>query len=332
MRILFITATRVGDAVLSTGLLSYLVQRYPDAGITIAVGGAAAPLFEPVPGLDRLIVINKEPFGLHWLKLWRQCVGRRWDLVVDLRRSALGWLLLAGRRRIAPKSDGPRHRVELLAETLGLQNAPPAPHVWIDTAHKAAAAEIIPSAGPVLALAPAANWRVLALAPAANWRGKQWRPERFAELAERLTAPAGILPGARIAIFAAANERGGIAPVLSAIPADRLIDTVGRIDLSTIAACLKRCSLFIGNDSGLMHLAAACDIPTLGLFGPSREEHYAPWGDHCAWVRTKEDYETLTGGPDYDHRTTGTLMDGLSVGRTEQAAKQLWQRVGKPSP
>jgi ADP-heptose:LPS heptosyltransferase len=321
MRILFITATRVGDAVLSTGLLSYLVQRYPDAGFTIAVGASAAPLFEPVPRLERLIVINKEPFGLHWLALWRQCIGQRWDLVVDLRRSALGWLLLARKRRIAPKSDGPRHRVELLAETLDLQDAPPAPHVWVDTAHKAAAAEIIPSNGPVLALAPAANWR-----------GKQWPPERFAELTARLTRPAGILAGARVAVFAAANEREGIAPVLSAIPANRLIDTVGRIDLPTIAACLQRCSLFIGNDSGLMHLAAACDIPTLGLFGPSRETHYAPWGDHCAWVRTKEDFETLTAGPDYDHRTTDTMMGGLSAGRAEEAARQLWQRVGKPSP
>lgn len=320
MRILFITATRVGDSVLSTGLLSYLVRRYPDARLTIAVGAAAAPLFEPVPGLDRLIVINKQPFGLHWLRLWQKCAGKRWDLVVDLRRSAIGWLLLARKRRIAPKADGPRHRVELLAETLGLQDAPPAPHVWTDTAHETAAADIIPATRPVIALAPAANWR-----------GKQWRPERFAELIQRLTGPNGILPDAAVAVFAAASEREDIQTVLAAIPADRLIDTVGKADLPTIAACLKRCSLFIGNDSGLMHLAAACDIPTLGLFGPSREAHYAPWGPRCAWVRTQEDYETLTGGPDYDHRTTDTLMDGLSVGRAEEAARALWQRLERPA-
>ena len=321
MRILFITATRVGDAVLTTGLLSYLVGRFPGARITVAAGAAAAPLFEPVPGLEQLIVLTKERFGLHWIRLWRHCIGHRWDMVVDLRRSAIGWLLFAKKRRITPKSAESQHRVELLSATLGLQDAPPAPHIWVDAPHAAAAAEIIPDGAPVLALAPAANWP-----------GKQWRPERFTELATRLTGPDGILPGARVAVFAAANERAAIAPVLSGIPADRLIDTVGRIDLPTVAACLKRCTFFVGNDSGLMHLAAACDIPVLGLFGPSREEHYAPWGPRCGWVRTRESYEELTAAPGYDHRTTGTVMDGLSVDSAEAAARALWHRVETAAP
>ena len=72
-----------------------------------------------------------------------------------------------------------------------------------------------------------------------------------------------------------------------------------------------------------MHMAAAAGIPTLGLFGPSRAEHYAPWGDNCAFVRTEESYDDLVGAPGYDHRTTGTLMDGLSVEAVEWAATQL---------
>ena len=321
MRILFITATRVGDAVLSTGLLSHLIGLHPEARLTIAAGPAAAPLFEPVPGLEQLITVEKEPYGMHWLRLWLHCVVRRWDIVVDLRRSAIGWLLPTRKRYIAARTDGAVHRVELLAATLGLKGAPPAPRIWLDSAHRAAAAEIIPVGSPVLALAPAANWR-----------GKQWRAERFNELAGRLTGPQGILPGARVAVFAAANERPAIAPVLSGIPADRLIDTVGRIDLLTVAACLERCAFFIGNDSGLMHLAAACGIPTLGLFGPSREENYAPWGPRSGWVRTAESYDTLIGAPGYDHRTTGTLMDGLSVGRAEEAARGLWRRLEHAAP
>jgi ADP-heptose:LPS heptosyltransferase len=316
MRILFITATRVGDAVLSTGLLSYLIGLHPQARITIAAGPVAAPLFAAVPGLERLIAMPKGPYGMHWLRLWRHCVTQRWDLVVDLRRSAIGWLLPARKRLIAPKSGRPLHRVELLAATLGLEDTPPAPTVWLDPAHRAAAEALIPAGAPVLALAPAANWP-----------GKQWRTERFTELADRLTGARGILPQARIAVFAAAGERAAIEPVLSGIPADRLIDTVGRIDLPTIAACLERCDLFVGNDSGLMHLAAACGIPTLGLFGPSREEHYAPWGPRCGWVRTTESFEALTTAPGYDHRTTGTLMDGLGVGRAEEAARALWRRL-----
>ena len=316
MRILFITATRIGDAVLSTGLLSHLIGAHPEARLTIAAGPAAAPLFAFVPGLERLISLPKERFGLHWLRLWRQCVLRRWDIVVDLRRSAIGWLVPARQRFVPPKGKAASHRIELLAATLGLESAPPAPRIWLDRGHRAAAEALIPGGSPVLALAPAANWR-----------GKQWRPERFVKLALRLTAPNGILPDARIAVFADKGERASVEAVTSRIPAERLIDTVGKIDLLTVAACLERCRFFVGNDSGLMHLAAAVGVPTLGLFGPSREEHYAPWGPLGTAVRTAESFEDLTGAPGYDHRTTGTLMDGLSVDRAEEAARALWRRL-----
>src|SRR5689334_23968356 len=82
MNILFITATRIGDAVLSTGLLAHLVERYPGAAVTIAAGPVAAPLFEAVPGLARRIVLEKRRWSGHWLMLWRATVATRWDLVV----------------------------------------------------------------------------------------------------------------------------------------------------------------------------------------------------------------------------------------------------------
>ena len=198
-----------------------------------------------------------------------------------------------------------------------MQDDPPAPTLWTNQRHEDAAKRLLPPGAPVLAIAPAANWR-----------GKQWRAERFADLAVRMTGPDGPLPGARIAVFAGEAERLQAAPVLTALPADRVIDTIGKIDLPTVAACLRRCALFVGNDSGLMHMAAACDLPTLGLFGPSRDEHYAPWGRHTAVIRTPESYEDLIGAPDYDHHTTDTLMDGLSIERVQTAARTLWARCG----
>ena len=75
MRILFITSTRIGDAVLSSGLLAHLIERYPDARITIACGPAAAPLFAAVPNLDRVIPMAKQRYGLHWLSLWLRIYG-----------------------------------------------------------------------------------------------------------------------------------------------------------------------------------------------------------------------------------------------------------------
>src|SRR5471030_1893394 len=92
-RILFVTATRIGDAVLSTGLLGYLIERYPGARLTIAAGPIAVPLFEAVPGLRQLITVRKRLFAAHWLGVYGAVVGRRWDIVVDLRGSALAWLL-----------------------------------------------------------------------------------------------------------------------------------------------------------------------------------------------------------------------------------------------
>jgi hypothetical protein len=70
MNILFVTATRVGDAVLSTGLLHHLIERYPGARLTIAAEPVAAPLFEAVPRLERLIVVGRRRWALHWLPLY----------------------------------------------------------------------------------------------------------------------------------------------------------------------------------------------------------------------------------------------------------------------
>ena len=167
---------------------------------------------------------------------------------------------------------------------------------------------------------------VLAVGPTANWRGKQWRTANFIELIRRLTGAGGILPGARVAVFGAACEKAVAVPVIASIPPDRRINLVGRVDLVTAHVCLRRCAFYVGNDSGLMHLAAAAGIPTLGLFGPSREELYGPWGEHGAVARTAVPYEALVGGPDYDHRTTGSLMDSLTVDAAEAAARALWRR------
>ncbi len=72
-----------------------------------------------------------------------------------------------------------------------------------------------------------------------------------------------------------------------------MIDLVGKVDLLTAYACLKRARLFVGNDSGLMHLAAAAGAPTLGLFGPSDERLYAPWGPRARVLRGPRDFATF---------------------------------------
>ncbi|HUZ73854.1 MAG TPA: glycosyltransferase family 9 protein [Stellaceae bacterium] len=314
MKILFVTATRIGDAVLSTGLLGHLVERYEAARLTVAAGPVAAPLFQAVPGLERMIVVTKRPHRLHWATLFRCVAATRWDLAVDLRGSALPYFLWARDRRVMGKGDIKEHRVRQLARLFDL-DPPPAPRLWLAPEHEAQAAALLPPGGPVLAIGPAANWR-----------GKEWRAERFAELARRLTAPGGVLAQARVVVLAAAHERAQAAPVIDALPPARCIDLVGRVDLLTAAAVLRRAALFIGNDTGLMHMAAAVGTPTLGLFGPSPVEQYAPWGGHTAVAATTIPAAEMF-GPGFDHRTTDTLMDSLSVAAAEAAARRLWERM-----
>ena len=315
MRILFVTATRIGDAVLSTGLLSHVIERYAAASLTVAAGPAAAPLFEAVPGLERLVVMRKQRWSSHWLPLYFAVATGWWDLVVDLRGSVIAWLLRTRDRRVMAKGYAGEHRVCQLARLFDL-DPPPNPRIWTAPQHEQEASALITPGLPVLAIGPAANWR-----------GKQWRAERFAELALRLTTAGGPLSGFRVAVLAALNERAQAEPLLAAIPADRGIDLVGRVDLLTASAVLRRCVMFIGNDTGLMHLAAASGTPTLGLFGPSPATQYAPWGQHTAYVRSADSLEVMF-GPGFDHRTTDTLMDGLSVDAAEAAAAELWRSVG----
>ena len=319
MRLLFITATRIGDAVLSTGLLGHLLEQHPGAKVTVACGALPAPFFAAVPGLERVITIRKRRFSLHWLQFWAEIVGRPWDLVVDLRGTAVGFLLIRRKRIGYWQHDGRSHKVAELGALLGL-DPPPLPRVWLAPEHEAVADRLLGTG----------NEPLLALGPAANGWGKKWPAERFVALANHLTGARGVLPGARIAILAAPGERAQAQPVIDGLGPERCIDLVGQTDLLEAAACLRRASLCVGNDSGLMHVAAASGAPTLGLFGPSPDRRYAPWGPHCAVVRTLESYETLAALPDYQERwEAGTLMDGLSEERALQAAEDL---LGRQQP
>ena len=313
VQLLFITSNRLGDAVLSTGLLGHLVERDPDVSVTVACGPVAADIFECVPGLRRVIALRKQPWAGHWRGLWRQTFAIRWDEIVDLRSSPMTHVL-RGRRKLVRRKAGEGHRVASLAHWYGLEAVPP-PRLWSNARHADAGAAMVPPGGPVLALGPTANWQ-----------GKIWPAECFAELALRLTGPDGPWPGARIAVFGGPGEEALAGPVLEALPEARRIDLVGGRHLLDVAEAMRRCVMFIGNDSGLMHLSAAAQVPTLGLFGPSRVEHYAPWGPACEAVTTAIPYDGLF-GPGYDRHTTGTLMGTLSVDMAEAGVRRLLERL-----
>lgn len=311
-RILFITATRIGDAIMNMGVLDHLIASHPDARITVGCGPLAAPLFRAIPEVERVIVMKKQKGGGHWLKLWRESVGHRWDMVVDLRGSLTSWFLWAGRRFVKrPNAKaGVRHRVVEAAQVLRLETTP-GTRLWIDAAGQDRANAELP-----------ADQSVLALSPAASAVFKEWSPERFSELALRLTAEDGLLPGAVIAIFGGPGDEARAEAVKRGLQARTVIDLTGQLDLVEAAACLKRAALFVGNDSGLMHMAAAAGTPTLGLFGPTDERLYAPWGENAAIVRAGDRFDESERRALADS-SKETLMGALQVDAVERAAQAL---------
>ncbi len=264
-RILFITSTRIGDAVISTGVLKALVDQNPDATFTIVCGPLAAPLFAAVPRLDRVIPFRKRRFDLHWFDLWRDVRGTTWDTVIDIRNSFLGFFLKARVRRVVGRMDQ-RPRVVSLPSVIG-HAGPLDPHVYVDARHRDLAARIVPDGAPVLALAPVASLPE-----------KTWPPQRFAALMRLLLGSGGPCEGWRVAAFGGPGDEASAEQVLAAVPAERRIKLVAEPDLLTVHASLARCRAFVGNDSGLSHLASAAGLPALSLFGATDAERYAPWG------------------------------------------------------
>ncbi|MGH7022694.1 MAG: glycosyltransferase family 9 protein [Caulobacteraceae bacterium] len=280
--ILFVAPSRIGDAVLASGLVKVLHDKIPGARFTFVGSELTAPLFAETPGAERVIVMEKRPLSGHWLELWNEVRGQKWGLVVDLRGSGLSGVLRRSKRAVHRPSQGSEHKVVEAARVLKLERAPPAPFLFVSEETDARAAELTAGDGPILAMAPAANWM-----------GKAWPAERFTNIARRLLGPGGALEGGRLMVLGAWRDRDIAGSVKAAVPSKRQINLVGVEELLVCYAALKRARLFIGNDSGIMHLAAAAGAPTLGLFGPSNEALYAPWGPAARALRGPRDFEAF---------------------------------------
>jgi ADP-heptose:LPS heptosyltransferase len=189
-------------------------------------------------------------------------VRQRWDLVVDIRGGGMGFVVRTRRRAVLRRRPGPK--VAELGAMLKL-DPPPLPVAWIAEADRGRARALLPLGRPIAAFGPTAAWPP-----------KAWPGEHFAALWRMLAA--GPLPGAVPVILAGPGEaeRAMAAPLLAALPG--AVDLCGGLSLPEAAACLSLASLYVGNDSGLMHLAAATGAPTLVLFGPTPASEYAPVG------------------------------------------------------
>ena len=275
LRILVIRLSSMGDIILTLPVLKTLKTRLPQAEIDVLVKARYRDLLQGHPQVDKLLVLEE---GEGLVSLARRLRGRSYDLVVDLHanlRSRLLSLMISAartlrvskrplRRRLMVlfhrRSAEPVHTTDLYLQTLrplGIEARREAPRLFVPPDEAEAAERFLEEHG-------LAGRRPLAgLHPGARWPGKRWPAGRFIETGRRLTGegPGGVL------VFGGAEEAGlaeevarGIGP--NAVPAAGL-------GLRPLMALIARCDVFITNDSGPMHLAAALNVPVAAVFGPT---------------------------------------------------------------
>lgn len=273
-RLLIVTLSNIGDLVMTTPVFEALHRKYPACLIDVVADARSSELLAGAPYCGDIFLRNKRG---GWVEQWRlvqRLRARTYELIVDLRTPFIPLLVRARRRvlKIGLKPRGPHAVEEHFATLDGIvekDTAIPPCRVYIPNARAAAA-------GERAAALPGRRW--LAVAPGAKWPGKKWPTANYCEL---LTAVQGAFDAA--IILGDAGDRTTAAAVGAAdFPT---LDMTGRTRLIEAAALIARATAFVGNDSGLGHVAAALGCPTVTVFGPGQPQRYRPWGERVRLVR-----------------------------------------------
>ncbi|OGT35292.1 MAG: hypothetical protein A2W28_08415 [Gammaproteobacteria bacterium RBG_16_51_14] len=273
-RILFITLSNIGDAIMTTPVLQALHQIYPDATIDIVGDRRSGQVFQYCPYRGTLITKDKRAGFIGSVRFLQELRKTKYDLIVDLRTDGFAYLLRARARLTKQRANKDKlHAAEQhmsVINRLRKDLSIPAPTLWLDESD-----EIF--ANKILAVLPGADW--LTIGPGCGGPEKVWPGERYRELAERCSGlfDAVILVGGQGDVKYADIIKDGLTR--------KYLDLCGKTDLLQVAAVLKRSRIYIGSDSGLGHIASAVSTPTISLFGPGSPERYRPWGRQSVWIR-----------------------------------------------
>ena len=266
-RLLVVTLSNIGDLVLTTPVFEALAATYPGQLIDVIGDARSSALLRAAPYVGEIYNYDKRASLSEHLAFLRRCRARRYDLVVDLRTVHLGWLLRARRRlrkreRRVPGRHAVLEHFSALRPLLGAAAEPPPCRIHLARAAQQRAHELLSGL-------PGTRW--LAVAPGANYAGKKWPREDFANLLRRAAHDVDA-----VVLLGSAQDMVDTECLASAGGPAR--DFAGRTSLLEAAALLARCQVFVGNDSGLGHMAAAVGVPTLTVFGPGDPPRYRPWG------------------------------------------------------
>ncbi len=308
-RILAVKLADLGDLLTVTPALQALRSAYPAARIDLLVPPSSESLLTGAEYVDRILAFDKFPFDRKRGLLNMQRLANTARFLVSLRMSRYDALVLfhhfatrwgafkfaavshvTGARvrvgldngragflnlRVPDKGFGAIHEVEYwlsLVEMLGADVTPPwRPHIPIDENSRVKVAGLLANAGgknharPLVALHPGAGWYS---------RARIWPVEGFASVTRGLIKS----HGATVVVLGGPDEEG-IAARLEELVGDseHLLNLAGRTNIHETAALIERCDLFVGNDSGPMHIAAAVQTPVVAVFGPSNVEAWGPY-------------------------------------------------------
>lgn len=313
--ILYLAEADADAAILSSGVLAYLVDVMPRAAFTVVGSPDSAPLFADTPRLDRLLVLERER-RLDWIGLWSQLRDTRWGLIVDMRGSNLSTRLRRQKRAVRGPDDPGLHPVENAARVLQLDEGEvPAPRLFFGDETRAAAEALI----------PAGDGPILAIGPGVDWIGKEWPAERYVKVAAALLGEGGPLAGGRLMIVGGEGDRDAAHTIRLAVRRDRVIALEGKLDRLQTAAALTRATLYLGADSTWTRLAVAAGVPAVAMFGPSDEVAGRPWtGVAVRGARSLDELRALD--PNLSQHIRH-MMD-LPAERVLKAAQALLARRG----
>ncbi len=306
--ILYIAEADASDAILSSGVLAYLVAAMPQATFTVVGSPKSAPLFADLPRLDRLLTLDREG-QFEWIALWNQVRDTKWGLVVDMRGSALSGKLKRQKRAVRGAWEAGVHAVEQAARVLQLEEVP-GPKLFVSEATQAKAD----------ALMPAEEVPILAIGPGADWMGKVWPSERYAKVAVALVGDGGPLEGGRVIVVGDDNAREAAHTVRLSLPRNRVTELQGRLSRLETVAALGRAALYVGADTIWTDLAVASGVPVVAAFGPSDEVEHGPWGGVAVrGPRSVEEYRKI----DPNLNQAILHMNDLPAERVLKAATKL---------
>ena len=283
-RLLVIRTDRIGDMALTTPALAELRAHFRKAEIAVLAPAAPLEILREHPAVDRLVPLQGR-------RLPPDLVGR-FDLVIDFTPDeALRGALLARRTRArlragfrsagrqacfslrGARADGRKHIVDLnreLLESLGVPASGTGPALYLSDEERASAQARLASRGTA---APR-----VAVHPGGHHPSQRWSPERFAELITSLTERCG----AACVVVAGPGE-GDLARRICAATPDAI--PAGELSIREMMALFASCDLFVGNNSGPLHVAAALGVPTVSVMGPGDPLRFAPRGPADRVVR-----------------------------------------------